>query len=104
MFNFAMRAVRRRHCCPELWVPIPAGAQGRGWALGSLSWGAASPWQGWCWGVHGSFQPSHAVILIQDALCMPLTRWGALVPSGLKHFLIKETVPPTLYMVTHGHP
>lgn len=33
-----------------------------------------------------------------------ITRWGALVPSGLKHFLIKETVPPTLYMVTHGHP
>jgi len=31
---------------------------------------------------------------------MPLTRWGALVPSGLKHFLIKETVPPTLYIPT----
>jgi len=30
-------------CCPELWCPIPGGAPGRGWALGSLSWGAASP-------------------------------------------------------------
>lgn len=30
--------------------PIPAGARGHGWALGSLSWGAASMWQGWGWG------------------------------------------------------
>jgi len=22
-------------CCPELWVPIPGGARGGGWALGS---------------------------------------------------------------------
>jgi len=26
---------------------IPEGASGHGGALGSPSWGAASPWQGW---------------------------------------------------------
>ena len=53
-------------------------------------------------GVYGFFQPSHAVMLIQDALCIPLTLWEALVPSGLKHFLIKCS--PPLCMVTHSHP
>jgi len=45
---FIQRVLRPWHCCPELWVLIPGGAQGLvGWALGSLSWGvAASPWQG----------------------------------------------------------
>ena len=28
---------------------IPGGAPGHGRTLGSLSWGAASPWQGWNW-------------------------------------------------------
>ena len=38
-------AVRPWHC-PGLWCPIPGGAPDHGWALGSLSWGAASPWRG----------------------------------------------------------
>jgi len=41
--------VRPGHCCPELWVPIPGGNQGHGWALSSLSWGTASTRQGWGW-------------------------------------------------------
>lgn len=40
-----------RHCCPELRVPTPEGAQGCGRALGSPSWEAASPRQGWGWGL-----------------------------------------------------
>jgi len=51
--SFPQRAVMPRHCCPELWVPIPGGAPGHGWALGSLSWGAASPWQGGAGGCEG---------------------------------------------------
>lgn len=35
-----------RQCCPELWVLHPEGAQGCGWVLGSLSWGAVSSQQG----------------------------------------------------------
>lgn len=35
----SQRAVRQRHGCPELWVPIPGGAPGHGGALGSPSWG-----------------------------------------------------------------
>ena len=31
-------AVRCWHCCPELWVPHPGGAQGHGWDPGSLRW------------------------------------------------------------------
>ena len=42
---------------------IPGGAPGHGEALGSLSWGAASPWQGWGWGLRGPFQPNHVVVL-----------------------------------------
>lgn len=66
---FTERVVRHWHCCPELWVcgcPIPAGANGHGCALGSLSWGQGGQ------PVHGrgraggglqvSFQPNCAVI------------------------------------------
>ena len=38
---FTQRAVRPQHCCPELWGPIPGGAQGCGWALGNLRGQAA---------------------------------------------------------------
>ena len=38
--NSLLGAVRCCHCCPELCCPIPGGAPGYGWALGSLS----------CWG------------------------------------------------------
>jgi len=46
----AGRVVRRWQCCPELCCPIPGDAQGHGWALVSLSWGATSPCSGWGWG------------------------------------------------------
>lgn len=39
------------HCRPELWALLPGGVQSRGRALGSLSWEAASPRQGWDWGL-----------------------------------------------------
>ena len=41
--SFSQSAMRLWHC-RELWCP--GGAPGCGWALGSLSWGAASAWQG----------------------------------------------------------
>ena len=46
----------------ELWVPTPGGAQGWvGWALGSLSWGAAGVGMG---GGKVPSNPSYAVILL----------------------------------------
>ena len=41
---FLQKAVRRWHCCPELWVPHPWSCQGHGWALGSprQGWGCAA--------------------------------------------------------------
>ena len=43
------RDVGSGQCCTELWEAQPGGARGRGGAMGSLSWGAASLrlWGGW---------------------------------------------------------
>jgi len=51
MLALFKRVMRPWHC-PERWCAIPGGAPGCGWALGSLSWGAVSTWQGW--GCRGS--------------------------------------------------
>ena len=58
--SFPQRAVRRRHCCPELWVPIPGGARGRGWALGSLN---CQPTAGVVMGTLKALQPNCTAIL-----------------------------------------
>jgi len=44
------RAVRQWHGCPELWVPIPGGAQGHGWGPGQpeLVGGSQPMARGWC--------------------------------------------------------
>jgi len=43
--SFSQREVGRWQC-PELWCPIPGGAWGHGWALGSLSWGHSAHGEG----------------------------------------------------------
>jgi len=44
-------AVRQRHGCPELWVPIPGGAQGHGWGpeQPELVGGSQPMARGWNW-------------------------------------------------------
>jgi len=59
--------VRSWHCCPECGCPIPGGAQGHGWVLGSLSWWeASSPRQGWGRGALSSLptQPFYDSMMI----------------------------------------
>jgi len=54
--SFPQRAVRRWHCCPELWVPIPGDTQSHGRARRSR--GAAGRRQGGARGCKGPSDPT----------------------------------------------
>ena len=58
--SFPQRAVRRWHCCPELWVPIPGDTQSHGRARRSR--GAAGRRQGGARGCKGPSDPTRGAL------------------------------------------